>query len=114
MPQARQIRRIFLDRPGSWPTTQRDMDGGVARVPISGVAIRPAVPCDRGARPGCGGPQGARLVRPGLLADPAVDPFAEQIGVAEVPGIFLDHVKYHLAQRDGRAVLHRAADGEVG
>jgi hypothetical protein len=56
----------------------------------------------------------ARLVRPGLLADPAVDPLAEQVRVAEVAGILLDHVQYHLAQRDGRAVLHRAADGEVG
>ena len=56
---------------------------------------------------------GARLVR-GLLADAAVDPLPEQIGVAEVAGVLLDHVEYHLAQRDGRAVLHRAADGEVG
>jgi len=50
----------------------------------------------------------------GLLADAAVDPLAEQIGVAEVAGVLLDHVEYHLAQRDGRAVLQRAADGEVG
>ena len=34
--------------------------------------------------------------------------------MAEVAGVLLDHVEYHLAQRDGRAVLHRAADGEVG
>jgi len=50
----------------------------------------------------------------GLLADAAVDPLPEQIGVAEVAGVLLDHVEYHLAQRDGRAVLHGAADGEVG
>ena len=34
--------------------------------------------------------------------------------MAEVAGVLLDHVEYHLAQRDGRAVLHRSADGEVG
>jgi hypothetical protein len=56
---------------------------------------------------------GARLVR-GLLADAAVDPLTEQVGVAEVPGVLLDHVEYHLAQCDGSAVLHGAADGEVG
>lgn len=50
----------------------------------------------------------------GLLADAAVDPLAEQVGVAEVAGVLLDHVEYHLAQRDGSAVLHGAADGEVG
>ena len=61
-----------------------------------------------------GGVQGWRLVRYGSLADAAVDPLAEQIGVAEVAGVLLDHVEYHLAQRDGRAVFHGAADGEVG
>jgi hypothetical protein len=35
---------------------------------------------------------GAWLVR-GLLADAAVDPLAEQIGVAEVAGVLLDHVE---------------------
>jgi hypothetical protein len=49
-----------------------------------------------------------------LLADAAVDPLPEQIGVAEVAGVLLDHVEDHLAQRDGRAVPHGAADGEVG
>ena len=39
---------------------------------------------------------GARLVG-GLLADAAVDPLAEQVGVAEVAGVLLDHVEYHLA-----------------
>ena len=57
---------------------------------------------------------GMRLVRSALRADAAVDPLAEQIGVAEVAGILLDHVQYHLAQRDGRAVWHRAADSQVG
>src|ERR1700691_1976511 len=65
---------------------------------------------------------GARLWRragqaPGvraLLADAAVDPLAEQVRVAEMAGVLLDHVEYHLAQRDGSAVLHRTADGEVG
>src|SRR6202034_2639389 len=50
----------------------------------------------------------------GLLADAAVDPLPEQIGVAEVAGVLLDHVEYHLAQRDGRAILHGNADGQVG
>ena len=80
----------------------------------AGAASRGYDPFRGGARPGSGGAQGMRLVRSGLLADAAVDPLAEQIGVAEVAGILLDHVEYHLAQRDGRAVLHRAADGEVG
>jgi hypothetical protein len=71
-------------------------------------------PFGSGARPGSSGAQGRRLVRSGLLADAAVDPLAEQIGVTEVAGVLLDHVQYHLAQRDGRAVLHGAADGEVG
>ena len=29
-------------------------------------------------------------------------------------GVLLHHVQHHLAQRDGRAVLHGAAAGEVG
>lgn len=57
---------------------------------------------------------GQAPVRSGLLADAAVDPLAEQIGVAKVASVLLDHVEYHLAQRDGRAVVHRAADGKVG
>ena len=40
--------------------------------------------------------RGRRVVRQGLLADAAVDSLAEQVGVAEVAGIFLDHVEYHL------------------
>jgi len=56
---------------------------------------------------------GAWLVR-GLLADAAVDSLAEQVRVAEVAGVLLDHVEYHLAQRDGSAVLHGAPDGEIG
>lgn len=50
----------------------------------------------------------------GLLTDAAVDPLAEQVGVAEVACVLLDHVEYHLAQRDGRAILHRTSDGEIG
>jgi hypothetical protein len=55
-----------------------------------------------------------RSAAPGLLADAAVDPLAEQVGVAEVAGVLLDHVEYHLAQRDRGAVSHGAAHGEVG
>jgi hypothetical protein len=29
---------------------------------------------------------------PALLADTSVDPLAQQVGVAAVPGVFLDHV----------------------
>jgi hypothetical protein len=50
------------------------------------------IPAAAGPGP-AGGAQGTRLVRPGLLADAAVDPLAEQIGVAEVAGILLDHVE---------------------
>ena len=49
-----------------------------------------------------------------LLTDATVDPLAEQIGLTDVAGVLLDHVKYYLAQRDGRAILHGAADGEIG
>src|SRR3984885_8257605 len=55
----------------------------------------------------------ARLAR-GSLANAAVDPLAEQVGVTEVTGVLLDHVEYYLAQREGGAVLHRAVDGQVG
>jgi hypothetical protein len=64
--------------------------------------------------PACLWPSQGYLAGSGLLADAAVDSLAEQIGVAEVAGVLLDHVEDHLAQRDGRAVLHWAADGEVG
>jgi Luciferase-like monooxygenase len=57
---------------------------------------------------------GWRRARCGLLADAPVDPLAQQIGVTEVAGVLLDHVEDHLAQRDGRAVLHGTADAEIG
>ena len=45
-----------------------------------------------------------RLPVPGLagrlLAHPAVDAFPQQVGVAHVPGVLLDHVHEHLAQAD--------------
>ena len=49
----------------------------------------------------------------GLLTDAAVDPLAEQVGVAEVACVLLDHVDI-LAQRDGRDILHGTSDGEIG
>jgi 2-haloacid dehalogenase len=49
-----------------------------------------------------------------LLPDTAVDPFPEQVGVAAVAGVLLDHVHQHLTQRDGVAVAHGAADTQVG
>jgi hypothetical protein len=33
------------------------------------------------------------------LADPAVDPLSQQIGMAVVPGILLDHVHQEFPQR---------------
>ena len=96
--------------------------GGERASPVQGIlCLEPSGdgqpgtwPDWRWGRPGAGSAQGRHLICSGLLADAAVDPLTEQIGVAEVPGVLLDHVEYHLAQRDGRAVLHRAADGEVG
>ena len=35
------------------------------------------------------------------LADASVDPFPQQVGVATMAGVLLDHVDKHLAQRDG-------------
>src|SRR6266571_1138633 len=35
-----------------------------------------------------------------LLAHPPVDPLAQQVGVAVVPGVLLHHVHHYLAQRD--------------
>jgi hypothetical protein len=49
----------------------------------------------------------------GLLTDAAGYPLAEQIGVTEVACVLLDHVQYHLAQRDGRAIVQRDTDGEA-
>ena len=31
----------------------------------------------------------------GLLADPTIDPFAQQVGVPAMPGVLLDHVDQH-------------------
>ena len=112
------LRRLEASLPRSscrvWAAERASPVQGVLCLEPPGAVSRGHAPCRGGARPGSGGAQGRCLVRPGLLADTAVDPLAEQIGVAEVAGVLLDHVEYHLAQRDGRAVLHRAADGEVG
>ena len=48
------------------------------------------------------------------LADASVDPFAQQVSVAAVAGVLLDHVDKHFAQRDGVSVSHNPADAEVG
>jgi len=48
------------------------------------------------------------------LADASVDPFPQQVGVATVAGVLLDHVDKHFAQRDGVSVSHSPADAEVG
>jgi hypothetical protein len=51
---------------------------------------------------------------PPSLADASVDPFPQQVGVAAVAGVLLDHVDKHFAQRDGVSVWHSPADAEVG
>jgi hypothetical protein len=33
--------------------------------------------------------------------------------VTEVACVLLDHMQYHLAQRDGRAIVQKDADGEA-
>jgi hypothetical protein len=48
------------------------------------------------------------------LADASVDPFSQQVGVAAVAGVLLDHMDKHFAQRDGVSVSHSPADAEVG
>ena len=39
----------------------------------------------------------------GLLAHPTVDAFAEEVGMAGVTGVLLDHVHEHFAQTDHAA-----------
>jgi len=48
----------------------------------------------------------AQATGDGLLADPAVDALAEQVGVAEVPGVLLDHERRRgfPGRRGGRSV----------
>ena len=48
------------------------------------------------------------------LAHASVDPFPQQVGVAAVAGVLLDHVDKHFAQRDGVSVSHSPADPELG
>ena len=48
------------------------------------------------------------------LADACVDPFPQQVGVAAVAGVLLDHLDNHFAQRDGVSVSHSPADAEAG
>jgi hypothetical protein len=44
------------------------------------------------------------------LADASVDPFPQQVGVAAVAGVLLDHADERFAQRDGVSVSHNPAD----
>src|SRR4051812_3823889 len=48
-----------------------------------------------------------------LLADPAVDPLADQVGVPVVPGVLLHHVHEQLPQRDRLPAPVAAGDAEV-
>src|SRR5689334_9323764 len=45
-----------------------------------------------------GGPRPGPPAPKSSLTDPAVDALPEEIGVAVVPGVLLDHVDQHLAQ----------------
>src|ERR1700755_650797 len=60
--------------------------------------------------PGSSDLAGVRL----SLADASVDPFPQQVGVAAVASVLLDHVDKHFAQRDGVSISHSPADAEVG
>jgi hypothetical protein len=52
---------------------------------------------------------------PVSLADASADPFPQQVGVAAVAGVLLDHVDKHFAQRDGVSVSHTPpVDAELG
>ncbi len=53
-------------------------------------------------------------IAPRSLSDAAVDPFPQEVGVAAVAGVLLDHVDQYRAQRDCRAVPVDALDAEVG
>src|SRR6185312_10038392 len=66
----------------------------------------------RGARRSFLGPGSSDLAA--SLADASVDPFPQQVGVAAVAGVLLDHVDKHFAQRDGVSVSHSPADAEIG
>src|SRR5215471_13107135 len=48
------------------------------------------------------------------LANASVDPFPQQVGVAAVASVLLDHVDKHFAQRNGVSVSHSPADAEIG
>src|SRR5215471_2478310 len=48
------------------------------------------------------------------LADASVDPLPQQVGVAAVAGVLLDHMDKHFAQCDGVSLSHSPADAEVG
>ena len=51
---------------------------------------------------------------PGLLTDPAIDAFAQQVCMAVVAGILLDHVNEQFAQRDRFARTVAPDELEVG
>jgi hypothetical protein len=56
----------------------------------------------------------AEMPLPLSLADAAVDPFPQQVGVAAVTGVLLDHVDQNRAQRDASAIPIEALDAQVG
>src|ERR1035438_2644088 len=67
----------------------------IVRVERAGSCAQPASQCST---------VGARLVW-GYWPKTAVNPLAEQVGVAEVAGVLLAHVGDHLAQRGGGAIF---------
>lgn len=56
----------------------------------------------------------AEMPLPLSLADAAVDPFPQEVGVAAVTGVLLDHVDQNRAQRDASAIPIQALDAQVG
>ena len=61
------------------------------------------------------GPRLRCLVSDGLLAGGAVDALPQQVGVAQVTGVLLDHVQVDRAQRHQLAVVgERVVQGRVG
>ena len=128
------LRRLEASLPRSscrvWAAERASPVQGVLCLEPPGAVSRGHAPCRGGARPGSGGAQGRCLVRPGLLADTAVDPLAEQF-VAGSPDlavrspmqdgttVALREVILHMVEEYARHLGHadllrERIDGRVG